>query len=229
MKTYKDEQDDNLTVFIDSFDTDIPKDSLRKRFILETSNIYFSNLNYKLTNENDQKPLKYKAIKIGGNLQDFSIIGPDVKANIRGLYFTESNGLNVTNLTTNFLYSLSAMHFRETTLQTRNSKIVGNIFFTYDRADLKDFNNKVEIKANFKKSTFSVYDFKKLYSEISGNDVLNFSGNLSGKLNDLKIQNLRLNSKNGIKVSGDFTIVNSINTNKPFLFKGDLEHVSATF
>jgi len=43
MKTYKDEQDDNLTVFIDSFDTDIPKDSLRKRFILETSNIYFSN------------------------------------------------------------------------------------------------------------------------------------------------------------------------------------------
>ena len=229
MKTYKDEQDDNLAVFIDSFDTDIPKDSLRKRFILETSNIYFSNLNYKLTNENDQKPLKYKAIKIGGNLQDFSIIGPDVKANIRGLYFTESNGLNVTNLTTNFLYSLSAMHFRETTLQTRNSKIVGNIFFTYDRADLKDFNNKVEIKANFKKSTFSVHDFKKLYSEISGNDVLNFSGNLSGKLNDLNIQNLQLESKKGIKVSGDFTILNSINTDKPFLFKGDLEHVSATF
>ena len=229
MKTYKDEQDDNLTVFIDSFDSDFSKDSLRTPFVLETSNIYVSNLNYELTNENDEKPLKYSAKKIGGNLQDFSIVGPKVKANIRGLYFTESNGLNVTNLTTNFLYSINAMHFKETTLQTRNSKILGNIFFTYDREDLKDFNNKVEIKANFQKSTFSVYDFKKLYSEISGNDVLNFKGNVSGKLNDLKIQNLRLNSKNGIKASGDFTIVNSINTNKPFLFKGDLERVSVTF
>ena len=229
MKSYKNEPNDNLAVFIDSFDTDIPKDSLRKPFVLETSNIYVSNLNYKLTNENDTNPLKYSATKIGGSLQNFSIVGPEVKANIRGLYFTESNGLNVTNLTTDFLYSLSAMRFNKTILETKSSKIKGDILFTYNRDELKDFNNKVEIKANFKKSAFSIRDFKKLYSEISGNDVLNFTGNITGTLNDLKIQNLYLNSKNGIKVSGDFAILNSINTDKPFLFKGDLENVSATF
>ena len=228
MKTYQGEQEDNLSVFINSFDTDISRDSLRSPFVLETSNIYFNNLNYKLTNANDKKSLKYSASKIGGNLQNFSIIGPNVNANIRGLYFTESNGLQVTNLTTNFRYSLSGMDFKQTTLQTRNSKILGDVFFRYDREDLKDFNNKVKIKATFKNSSFSVLDLKKLYAEVRGDDVLNFSANLSGKLNDLNIQNLRLNSENGLKVSGDFMIVNSINTNKPFLFKGDLAQVTAT-
>lgn len=229
MKTYKNEKDDNLAVFIDSFDSDIPKDSLRKPFVLETSNIYVSNLNYKLTNENDTIPIKYSATRIGGNLQSFSIVGPNVKTNIRGLYFTESNGLNITNLTTNFSYSLNAMHFNETTLETKSSKIKGNILFTYNRADLKDFNNKVKIKAYFKKSTFSIHDFKKLYSELSGDDVFSFTANASGTLNDLKIQNVYLNSKNGLQVLGDLSFVNSINTEKAFLFKGDLEKLSTTY
>jgi hypothetical protein len=229
MKTYKNETDDNLAVFIDSFDSEIPKDSLKKPFTLETSNIYLSNLKYKLTDDNDEKPIKYIALNAGGNLQDFSIVGPDVKANIRGLYFKESNGLNVTNLTTNFMYSLSEMNFQKTTLETSNSKIEGAITFTYDRKDLKDFNNKVNIKANFKKSTFSIRDLKKFYGELSGDDELSFTGNATGTLNDLKIQNLNLNSKNGLKVYGDLSIVNSINTDKAFLFKGDLEKVSATY
>ena len=199
MKTYKDENDDSLSIFIDSFDNDEPKDSIQKPFILETSNIYVNNLNYKLIDENDKNPITYQVLKTGGNLQDFSIIGPDVKAKIRGLYFTESNGLNVTNLTTDFLYSLTAMNFKNTILETRSSKIDGDIVFTYKREDLKDFNDKVKIKANFRKSSFSIKDFKNLYTELDGNDVLSFTGNIKGTLNNLTAQNLNLNSKNGLK------------------------------
>jgi hypothetical protein len=229
MKTYKDENDDSLSIFIDSFDNDEPKDSIQKPFILETSNIYVNNLNYKLIDENDKNPITYQVLKTGGNLQDFSIIGPDVKAKIRGLYFTESNGLNVTNLTTDFLYSLTAMNFKNTILETRSSKIDGDIVFTYKREDLKDFNDKVKIKANFRKSSFSIKDFKNLYTELDGNDVLSFTGNIKGTLNNLTAQNLNLNSKNGLKIYGNLSFVNLINSERGFVFDGDLRKVSAKY
>ena len=233
MKIYANEKEDNLSVFIDSFDTDVltdtPKDSLQSPFILETSNIYVSNLNYRLINENNKKQLQYQVVEAGGNFQDFSIIGPQVKAKIRGLYFTESNGLSVTNFTTDFLYSLTAMDFKNTIIETRSSKIDGDINFTYKREDLQDFNNKVEIKADFRKSIFSIRDLKKLYSELSGTDVLSFTGNANGTLNNLNAQNLNLRSKNGVKIYGDFSFSNLIYPEKGFVFKGDLKNVTARY
>ena len=70
MKTYKGEEDDNMGVFIDSFDDGSPKDSLNP-FVLKTSNVYVNNLNFRLTNANKADSVNYAAKNAGGNLQDF--------------------------------------------------------------------------------------------------------------------------------------------------------------
>jgi hypothetical protein len=123
MKTYKDEKDDNLAVFIDRFDDEKEKDSLAPPFILQSSNVYVYNLNYRLLDANKKDSIQFSAKKAGGNLQDLSIIGPDFSAKIRGLYFKDNRGLEVANLTTDFSYSRTAMHFDKARLQTQNSDV----------------------------------------------------------------------------------------------------------
>lgn len=229
MKTYKGEENDNLSVFIDSFDDGKPRDSLSNSFILKSSNVYVNELNFKLIDANKKDSLNYAVKNAGGNLQDLSIIGPNFSSKIRGLYFVDENGLNISNLTTDFSYSKTAMHFKNTTLQTRNTDIKGDIHFKYKREDLADFNNKVYINADFSRSKIAVQDVKKLYKELSGNDILSFSGKMRGNLNNFDLQKLSLSSRKGLKVQGDLSFVNVINIERGFVFEGDLTNLTATY
>lgn len=229
MRTYKGETDDNMSIFIDSFDDGSPSDSISKPFILETSSIYLDQINFKLINENSKDSLQFSAENIGGSVQDFSIVGPDVFLKTKGLFFTENRGVEVTNLTTDFTYSLTEMNFINTRLQTANSDIKGDINFSYKREDLANFNDKVKIKAAFSKSKIYVRDIKKFYNELSGNDNLNFSGEINGTLNNFIANNLNLNSNRGLKVNGDLTFINAVNTERGFVFDGKLKNLTATY
>ena len=88
VKKYEDEETDNLTVFVDKFETDNHKDPKSNPFKISSSNIYFEDINYKQINENKEVPLDFAAYHSGGSLQDFSIIGPNVAIKIRGLYLS---------------------------------------------------------------------------------------------------------------------------------------------
>ncbi|WP_397447154.1 translocation/assembly module TamB domain-containing protein [Polaribacter sp. R77954] len=229
MKKYKGEDEDNLAVFIASFDSGKPKDTLANPFVLKTSNVYVNNLNYKITNANLKDSVNYIVKNAVGNLQDLAIIGPNFSSKIRGLHFTDKYGLQVSNLTTDFSYSKTAMHFVATTLQTKKSNIKADIHFTYKREDLADFNNKVQINANFKKSSVAIQDIKKFYKELNGNDILTLKGKLEGKLNNFDVHKLDLYSKKGLKVKGDLSFVNSVNTERGFIFEGNLDNLTATY
>ncbi len=228
MKTYKGEEDVNMSIFIASFDTGKPNDSLNP-FILRTSNLYLNDLNFKLINANRIDSILYAVKNAGGNLQKLEIVGPNFSSNIRGLYFVDKYGLEVTNLTTNFGYSKTAMHFKETTLQTKNTDIKGDIDFNYKREDLANFNDKVKIKAKFNASKVAVQDVKKFYNELSGNDILDFNGNLEGTINSFDLNKLKLYSKEGIKIEGNLSFVNAVSQERGFVFEGNLKTLSATY
>ncbi len=228
-KTYKGEKNDNMVVFIDSFNDGKPKDSLSNPFILKTSNLYVQNLNYRLTNANKKDSVYYTANKAGGNLQDFSIVGTNVSAKIRGLYLVDKYGLDVKNLTTDFNYSNKAMYFKNTILQTQKSHIKADIDFTYKREYLSDFNNKVQINARFDQSKVAMQDIKKFYNEISGTDILNLKGTLKGKLNNFDLKKINISSKKGFTILGDLSFVNAVNTERGFIFEADLKKLTANY
>ncbi|WP_243456773.1 translocation/assembly module TamB domain-containing protein [Polaribacter batillariae] len=229
MKTYKGEKDDNMAVFMDGFKSDKPKESLVPPFILKTANVYVNNLDFKLINLNKKDSLVFSALKTGGNLQNLSIVGLNFSTNTRGLYFVTNLGLEVTNLTTNYTFTKTAMKFANTTLQTKNSNIYGDILFTYKREDLTSFTDKVKINAAFKKSDLKVSDLKKFYKEISGNDVITFKANMLGTLNNFDFKNLKLATQKGIRVYGDLSFVNAVNIERGFVFEGDLNNLTGTY
>ena len=228
IKNYKDEKTDNLSIFIEKFEDDNPRDSTSNPFELRSSNIYLEDLNYKQINENSTNPLDFAAYNGGGSLQDFSIVGPNVGAKIRGLYFTDERGIDITNLTTDFKYTKSQMQFYNTTVQTETSTIRAELEFNYNRKNLSEFNELVNVNATFKKSHLSTVDLKKLYNEISGNDILRFEANLKGSLNNFSLKNLKLNSDNGIRMYGDLNFINAIKQ-KEFFLTANLEDFSADY
>jgi len=228
LKTYKGETNDNLSIFIALFDDGKPRDPLTNPFMLKSSNVYINDLNFKLIDANNENPIKYQIFNAGGNLQDFSIVGPKFKSNIRGLYFNDTFNLEITNLSTDFTYSLSGMNFLNTTLKTENSVIYGDIQMIYKREDLADFNHKVNIKAKFLESSLAIKDLNKFYKELAGNNDLNFSGNIKGTLNNFGLENFNLSTIEGIKIEGDLSFVNAINSENGFVFEGDFKNLTAT-
>ena len=66
MKTYKGEQKDNLDVFIDSFDEDLPEEGNSSPFILKSSRVNINNLHYQLIDENEQIPLIFSTKNTAG-------------------------------------------------------------------------------------------------------------------------------------------------------------------
>ena len=228
VKNYKGEEIDNLTVFVDKFEDDNPRDPNSNPFKLSSSNIYFEDINYKQINENKKVPLDFAAYHGGGNLQDFSIIGPNVAIKIRGLYFTDNRGLEVTSLTTDFTYSKTQMKFYNTLLQTKSSTIKAEIDFNYDRKNLSKFNELVYINANFKNSFLSTLDLNKLYKEIKGNDIFRFDTSLSGSLNNFSLENLKLTSDQGIKIIGDLNLINAVKQ-EDFYLASNFEELSLDY
>ena len=217
VKNYEGEEIDNLTVFVDKFEDDNPRDPKSNPFMLSSSNIYFEDINYKQINENKEVSLDFSAHHGGGSLQDFSIIGPNVSIKIKGLYFTDNRGLKITNLTTDFTYSKTQMKFYNTILQTNSSTIKAEIDFNYDRKNLSNFNELVYINADFKNSFLSTKDLNKLYKEIKGDDIFRFDTSLKGSLNNFSLENFKLNSDNGIKIVGDLNLINAVKQDEFYL------------
>ena len=228
MKTYKGETTDNMAVFVDRFGNNVPKDSLAAPFILKAKNVYVQNLDFKLSNENTEKPLKFSAINIGGNAQNMAIVGSDFSINARGLYFKTNQGIQVTNLTTNYKLTSYAMNFDNTRLETGKSSVIGDIVFTYKIGGLSNFNNKVTIQADFKKSKLKIWDVKKFYKELNGNDIISISGKMIGNLNDFDLKKLNLSTEKGIKLNGNLSFKNAVNSERGFVFNADLNNLTAT-
>ena len=229
MKTYKGEKDDNMAVFLDSFDDDTPKDSLNP-FILKSNKVSIENLTFKLRDENKQKELLFAAYHTNADVLDFSITGPNVSLKMRNMNFVENRGLEIVHLSTDFMYTKKYMNFDRTILKTDNkSKIIGDINLTYNRKDFKNFNDKVKFKAKFTKSQVSVKDLTKLYKELKGNDVLQFTGDVFGVLNNFSFNNLNLHSNKGMRIIGDFGFINSFKTSRGFVFDADLKNVTSNY
>ncbi|MDY0781080.1 translocation/assembly module TamB domain-containing protein [Tenacibaculum sp. IB213877] len=229
MKTYKGEDSDNMNIFIDNFDNGSQTKSVTP-FILRTKNIYIDDLTYKLINENKENTLQFAAYNAGGNLQNFSLIGPNITADIKGLYFTENRGVHITSLSTDFAYTKTNMLFKNTVLKTDNgSDVNADIQFKYKRKDFADFIDKVKVTGNFKKSSISVLDLNRLYGELGGADMAYFTGKMSGVLNNFSLSNFDMYSKNGMQVKGDMGFVNAFNTDRGFIFDAELDKVSSTY
>ncbi len=228
LKTYKGRRDSNLEVFVDKLDSGKPRTPDKPHFFLSSSNVQILNSNFKLIDENLQRPekLNFKDLKIAAT--DFTILGPEVNVNVQALSLQSKQGLVVEKLATEFRYTKQQMLFNFLSIKTPLSFLKGKLAFNYDRKDFKDFLNKVKVNASFNESIIALDEVNLLYNQFGKGKKVAFSSDVSGVLNDLNTTNLFLQSDNtGIR--GDFNFKNLFTKAEPFLLNANIKNLTSSY
>lgn len=226
MKTYKDEKTNNLTVFSQLFDDG--KETKGAEFNLTSPKIKLENINYVLFDQNKGiAPIVYY-YGISGDLNDFAIKGSEVKAQIRSVSIDKNHLLKILDFNSDFKYTDMQMEFWHTNLTSENSFIDADIVMTYGEHDLADFNERVKINAIFKKSSMALVDLNQIYSEFGTKDIIYFSSQFVGTINDFLVNDLDLRTERKSVLKGDFVFKDIMDTEEYFI-DGNIEKLSSSY
>ena len=229
IKTYKGEPDTNLNVFVARFDDDNPR-KVESDFLLSSSDVSIENSRFRLIDENKENPVKLDFYNLNINSTDFKIQGPEVSTKINSLAFIDSRGVEVKDMRTNFLYTLEEMTFDGLQIKTENSELNGYLKFAYEREDLQYFTDKVMLDAGFNNSKISLSELNVFYDEFGKAQFADFNAKLSGTLNNLQVDNLRLNTSQRTKIYGDINFKNLFNAeDNNFVMNGNFSNLSSNY
>ncbi|MFD2823694.1 translocation/assembly module TamB domain-containing protein [Lacinutrix iliipiscaria] len=229
LKTYKGETDTNLDVFVARFDEDNPSQK-ESGFLLSSSDISIYGGTFRLIDENNETPTILEFSDIDINATDFLIRGPNVSTRINTLAFVDSRGLVMKNLSSNFAYTLNDITLDNLKIKTANSSLEGQVKFSYNREDLADFTNKVLVDANFTDANIALDELNTFYNEFGVGQRANFSANLSGTLNNLDVNELRLNTSSRTRIYGDINFVNLFNAAEDnFSMNGNFSNLTSNY
>ncbi|GAA4810888.1 translocation/assembly module TamB domain-containing protein [Litoribaculum gwangyangense] len=229
IKTYKGETQTNLDVFVEKFEDDNPRQE-KSSFLLSSSDVSIYNSIFMLSDENRETPKVLQLENLNINATNFLINGSDVSARINTLAFIDSRGVEVKNMMTDFAYTLTDMTFANLQIKTPNSVLNGDLKFSYIREDLQYFTDKVQIHASFKDSNVFLNELNRFYNEFGLDQTAQFSVDLSGTLNDLKTNNLKLNTSTKTQVYGDINFKNLFNKEENnFYMNGSFRNLTSTY
>ena len=124
VKTYKDEDNDNLSIFADKFNTGDTTEV--KPFQLLATHLTLINSHVRVSDENAEVPVAVDLKNLNLDAYDFDIYGPVIEADINSLSFIEGRGIEVKHSSLEFIYSETEMFLEDLVLETGNSKIIGN-------------------------------------------------------------------------------------------------------
>jgi len=228
LKTYKENHESNLEIFVDKLDTRKPTELGRPQFFMSSSKVQVLNSTFKFINENLKKPETLNFTSLNIDATDLKILGPKVNVKVKALSLKSKRGLVVDKLATEFTYTKQQMLFNFLSIKTPLSFLKGELAFNYDRKDFKDFLNKVKVSASFNESTIALDEVNTLYNQFGKGKKVAFSSDVDGVLNDLNTENLFLQSDNtGIR--GNFNFKNLFSKSEPFVLNAKIKNLSTSY
>lgn len=228
LRTYEGEEETNLDVFVAKLDDGKPRAPNKPPFYLSTDGIQMEDSWFRIIDENLEKDLVLSIKDLNIDASNFLILGPEVSTRIDALSFSSRIGIAMEKLSTSFKYTKQQMRFDSLEIKTPESNLFGNIVFDYNREDLKDFVDKVNISAGFQESEVSLNEINRIFDEFGQGKNVFFSANIQGVLNDMQVDDLFLNSDNtGIR--GDFHFKNLFRKAGPFSLDADIKDISTSY
>jgi len=228
MIRYKNEGDSNLDIFVASFDSKKPKKTV-STFLMKVADVAIKNSRFRYIDQDLSTPkvLDFTNLNIEGDA--LKIEGPNVYVDVTDANMLDFRGAQITQLQTQFNYSLTQMNFKKLRLKTSKSDIKGALTFNYQRSDFKDFNNLVKIEADFNNSKIAFNDLNHFYDEF-GTDVATFSTKVSGTLNQLELPNLKLKTLRNTVADGNFKFENIFSKkDNSFKFTGNYKQLTSNY
>ncbi|WP_452219350.1 translocation/assembly module TamB domain-containing protein [Lacinutrix undariae] len=211
IKNYKGDEGTNLDVFVARFDSENPSTD-ESEFLMSSSDVSIYNGTFRYIDENKETPKLLDFNNLNINATNFLIDGSNVSTRINTLNFIDHRGLKVENMITDFSYTTERMMFNDLSIKTANSNIKGELKFDYNREDLKDFVDKVELTAKFENSELLLNELNTFYNEFGENQNTIFDVELNGTLNNLTANNVKLSTSSNTKIYGDLTFKNLFST-----------------
>lgn len=225
LKRYKSDSTSNLQFIIDYFkkeENSEPKNTL----VFSGESINISDGSFSYVNQN--KELK----KNGGidfndlylsnlNLkaENISAIGDSISVDIKELSLLEKSGFDLNELTGNLKLNSKKITLNNSSLRTPNSEISGNYELNYKEwNDFKNFNKKVKMDFLLDESELNTKDLAYFSPQMQGlNEVVKISGNIKGRVNNLKGKNLDLQLLDQTTFKGDLAINGLPNIEESFI------------
>ena len=201
---------------LDYFDGDSEKSKNSEDFFISTNKIELKNSRFRF------KDYRAKATYYGMDFtdldaqpinltfSDFKNIGSNIKVKIDHLSSIEKSGFNLKNLTGQVELDSNFVHIDSLRILTPDSEIVTDYFrFEFDDPNFfeDDFENKVTMKTNFRKTKLNLSDigfFTSFFEGIDREVVL--SGKFDGTVADFKTTNLRLKIDNNSEFYGNLAM-----------------------
>ncbi|WP_245889676.1 translocation/assembly module TamB domain-containing protein [Christiangramia gaetbulicola] len=207
MRRYKNEDRDNLGILIEKLRKEPTGDP--PHFELNAKNVQILNSKYSYIDENldAQDVLIVDSLNIFAN--ELQIDDENIDIDIAMLRGYEHRGIKINNLSTQFHYDPTKMQLEEMQLQTPGSIVNADLYFNYELSDFADFENLVQVEAEFRESVLSSNDLKAFYDGFGQDQVLNFQTKLTGTLNDFKLENFQLQGLDRTEIYGNFQVKGS--------------------
>ena len=226
-KTYKGEKENNFTVFINAFDDGTPS---TKKFLLEADKVTVNNGTYLLIDENSDRPKNIDYSKIFLILNNFTILGPDIKTSIQKMSFLDHRGLFLRNLSGEYLYTKNTMSLTNIDLITNNSLFMGDIVLKYKEGDFQNFTDKVHFDAKIKQASIATNDIRYFSKEIGKDNFFSIKTRATGPLNNLFFKDLYLTDSKKTQIVGNLNLKNLLgNINQHLYMKGDFKKIVSSY
>ncbi len=225
VKTYRGEDEDNLSVFGKKFDSGKESEST---FSLFGNDVSAKDTRVKIINENLDNPEVFVFDHINLQANNFRIYGPDITADVKKLSFFIKDGMTVKDLKADFSFTATNLTFKNLYLQTIESTIVGDVDLDFSRNGMSDFVNQVVITANLKDSEVASNDLNTFYNEFGPDQLILLDVDLQGTLNDFTTENLHLRVGD-TDIRGDLSFKNILDSEKDYAIVATNHDVSTTY
>ncbi|MEH6763043.1 MAG: translocation/assembly module TamB domain-containing protein [Aequorivita antarctica] len=225
VKTYKDEETDNLSIFAKKFDTGKPSTS---PFSLFSNDVTLTNSRVKITDENLENPDVFILDNVNVVANNFKINGPEVKANIKELSLVAARGITIKDMQADFSYTETNITLKNLNLETAESKVIGDVDLDYSKNGMTDFVNNVVITANLKGSKVATNDLNGFYNEFGPDQLILLDTELKGTLNDFTANNVTLKTGD-TNIQGDYTFKNILDSEKEYAIIAANHNISTNY
>jgi hypothetical protein len=235
MKRYKDEDSDNLNIFLKKFATESTSE---QTFKLSTGEINLTDAHIRIIDENANHPEMFVAKYLNMQATDFRIDGNEIFANIQKGNFemfngavSEQNGgkgFVVKQLEAVFYYSPVQIRAGDLHLETLGSNLIGDLQLDYGEGDFSDFVSKVQWTFDIEKADITTNELNVFYNEFVPNESASISGAMKGTLNNFKVDNLSMKAMNDLSIEGDMQFRNLIRDNDDFFISGTFEQLQVS-
>ncbi|MDN3723523.1 translocation/assembly module TamB domain-containing protein [Aequorivita sp. SDUM287046] len=225
VKTYKDEANDNLSIFAKKFKTDKPSTT---PFSLFSNDVTLNNSRVKISDENLEKPEIFVLDNVNLIANNFNIDDTDVKAEIKTLSFLSSWGIDVKDLQADFSYTETNITLNELYLETTESKLIGDVDLDYSENGMSDFVNEVMITAHFQDSQLSTNDLNSFYNEFGPDQLILLNMDFKGTLNNFVANNLFLETGD-TNIQGNYSFNNLLDPEKEYSIVASNHSISSNY